>query len=302
MNLLLEIILSIVALFIIFSVINSGVVEFIVQAINFRGQFLKNRIVRFFNAQEVNENLGEKIYNNILIKGLKKSRYNLPNEIDKKSFTSAFLQELFVKDGKIKIDQEEIEQSDLPQAAKEALLFIYNKYLEKGLPVLEGIQTEVEDLYERYMNSVSLWYKQRMQLCLFISGMCLALFFNIDTIGIVEDLRDNNELRRQSVVMANYVNENFENIEKNKTKVVEYLNSVDSIQESSMDSVYAMVFPPEFRSKLPKLSNYGIGYFKIFHTKNWMKSLFGALITGIALSLGASFWYEILKKAISWKK
>ena len=118
MHVYLEILISIIGLFILFSIINSIFVEWVGIKINARGRYLKSRLFNFFEGKvqddglvsnvkkifsienrkeetrkfkESPHHLGKKLYTHPLVKAFFQSEHRWPSYIDSKVFSEALI-------------------------------------------------------------------------------------------------------------------------------------------------------------------------------------------------------------------
>lgn len=175
------------------------------------------------------------------------------------------------------------------------------------------------------------WYKQYTQVILLFVGLAIAIVFNVDTFHIVEKLSKDDNLRAQMVQQAgNYIKEHPDlkaEIEARQQRIHDSLkyNSTkkDSLQKESryLDSV-SKAYEERLRASLKKAdslvntdiakvnqllglgwtntceaNNTTCGCFCFYVPKNFTATTpIGWLITAIAISLGAPFWFDLLNK------
>lgn len=303
MHIYLEIIISLIGLYIVFSIINSAIVEGIGQIVNERGKFLRKKLETFFeHTSDKSKNLIHDLYDHILIQGFKKNA-NDPSYIDKRIFAQSFLELVFEdnpitdENGNIK-SQLSIKQSKsdkLPDKLVESLNFILKKIPNDVSNKLDYLQKEIEELYEAYMQRVSTWYKQKMRLVLGIMGVIFAVIFNLDTVNFYDILKKNDAVRTNQTQFAMLLSEREEDIMIDKSKLMPLLTSAgrDSIQDQ--DFLRHVLVLDKNEAKLLDSASLGIGPLK---TNFSFPSLMGYLLTGLALSFGSTFWFGLLKKIL----
>jgi hypothetical protein len=170
------------------------------------------------------------------------------------------------------------------------------------------LQKAVEDWYNSAMDRTSGWYKYRTQTVLFAIGLVMAIVINADTIGIVRQLSRDSTLRQSIVAAAQHPP--TPQAAGNQTPTPEstpdqtFKAKVDAA-DTAFDHIHTLGLPLGWPDGLPRLVN-------VLHhpgTKaNWIalrKSMFsspsaerlvGWLLTSIAISLGAPFWFDALNK------
>lgn len=189
----------------------------------------------------------------------------------------------------------------------------------------------LENWFDETMDRASGWYKKHVQFILFVIGFMLSVAFNVDTIKIVDKLEKDPVLREQMIqhadafVKANpdldkqifYQKAQFDSIQalirkKNGTQA-----EMDSIQkqkaEDSLNIVKSLVLKAQSDTlfkRADKLLTHDIN--DVHHSLGleWdtyeckssslficiLKSIAGWIITALALSLGAPFWFDLLNK------
>ena len=132
--------------------------------------------------------------------------------------------------------------------------------------------------FEGYMDRVSGWYKKRSHTNLFWWSLLLVVIYNISLFDIVPALYEDHGLREVWVQQA----VDFEGSEQAKEDI-----------EKSMDDLKKWLKPysfKEIRSWLLAPGKWSWSDFKV---------LPGWLITALAISLGAPFWFDVLSRAVN---
>ena len=143
----------------------------------------------------------------------------------------------------------------------------------------------VESWYDDHMDRVSGWYKRESQVALLVIGMILALVFNVDTIRITTTLGCNSALQKTLGAITNdtsmqpeVIGSVLDSLPLGWTKPNESCTELAGLPAGAaaapQEAVFVPDFPTSFWSAVLKLA--------------------GLAITGIALSLGAPFWFDVL--------
>ena len=178
------------------------------------------------------------------------------------------------------------------------------------------------------MDRASSWYKKHTQFILFFVGLSIAIVFNVDTMKIVDKLERDPKLREQLVQQANAFVQAHPDLDiKLKEKKIEYKKAMVTIQKTD-STIHANSTNDILKDSL-ELENYKLlksrrdtllnqaesliqkDIKSIHHSLGleWedydrksglfgslFKSLLGWIITAIALSMGAPFWFDLLNK------
>jgi hypothetical protein len=182
----------------------------------------------------------------------------------------------------------------------------------------------LEFWFEETMDRASTWYKKHIQFVLFFIGLAIAIAFNVDTLKIIERLEKDPKLREQLVQQANAFQEAHPDLDKklllqqaennrflaqkNKIQVTDSLRNkelTDSLQlanylalkskrDELLDQASTLV-----RNDINSVHHsLGLGWedYDSSSFRNIFYSLTGWMVTALALSLGAPFWFDLLNR------
>jgi hypothetical protein len=157
----------------------------------------------------------------------------------------------------------------------------------------------VELWFNETMDRATGWYKQQTQRITFIVGFIVALSFNADTIQIVKTLSLNPKLAEK---MADN-GAKYAEIHMNDYAVkAETAKANDSISDpmADMENYYKKAKELQETQIAQSNSLLGLGwdFDAPFDASKVPCSLLGFLITALAVSLGAPFWFDILNKVV----
>jgi hypothetical protein len=171
---------------------------------------------------------------------------------------------------------------------------------------INKLRQNVENWYNTAMDRVSGWYKRRIQKVLFLIGFLLAIAVNADTIAILKALTGDPVLQESMVVAAtSYTSDTTdtttgtpkERVQKNIQKLNELRLPIGwdwGEQDNAKDSTVTNNLVQEIKSF--HMPNY---YLAIPNTSwGWLLKVIGWLITGLAVSLGAPFWFDALNRVM----
>ena len=155
----------------------------------------------------------------------------------------------------------------------------------------ELIRQRLEQWFDDSMQRVSGWYKRRTQVWLFVIGVVVALILNADTLTIVRQLQRDPSVREALVKQADAVVASANGLPldsvQSRVKI-----GVDSITRAGVGIGWDTVCSPHRRffawmhgAAAPPNGCASVG-----------ASILGLLLTAIALSLGAPFWFDLLNK------
>ncbi len=199
-----------------------------------------------------------------------------------------------------------VTQDRQEEVVKSRGLFLDEGPAERGISVPGGrIQEQMErakhDISENFngmMDRAAGWYKRRVQMILFILGFLIAFSFDADTFEIYRNLSRNSDARREVVEAAQAYIANAQATAsapgQNLPEGVQQLQQkVESLINEEIDAPYSALGLG--RKTFPEVPN------DYAQMTGWQKSryhvgkLIGWLVTTLAISLGAPFWFDLLK-------
>jgi hypothetical protein len=328
----LDVVIGLVFIYALYSLLITTIMEFVALIFQLRAKNLKRALIRIFD----NEKTYEDFVKTPVIQSLYSNRFSwffkvntFPSYINAETFTKALNYMLIYKkdDKKTEIDDK---NTLLTKISTEINKDEFNdkesyKYLRYLLEISEGnlnkFVKSVEEWYNATMERCGGWFKKNMMFLTFGIAFLLTTLFNIDSIEIIKELSKDKEAREQYIQLAGQMLANpvitnptpvyDTNLEKrllqdsslfeaNNKDSVAFLNAVTdsvnshvfSIQKvliSRMDTLYAtsqhaqQVFSFKRKGKVS------------WFFDSWL-NLLGCLITALALSLGAPFWFDLLNK------
>ncbi|SKC99133.1 hypothetical protein SAMN05660461_1379 [Chitinophaga ginsengisegetis] len=144
---------------------------------------------------------------------------------------------------------------------------------------IDKFRTKLEDSFNEMMERAEGWYKKQTRLILFLIGLFLAVSFNVDTIKISTILIKNKQVRDLVVEKA---------IEGNKS-----LSKI--VKRPSTDTAYTQEQVADVTNNIGQINNIlgaSWGDWNGYTIPGW-------LVTALAISLGATFWFDLLQRLIS---
>lgn len=193
---------------------------------------------------------------------------------------------------------------------------------------VEKFKVILESWFDETMERATGWYKKYTQFLLLLIGLMIAIVFNVDTISLIHKLKRDPKLREQLVQQATAFatanpdldqqlqQQESENREFLSKYSIKEMTAIDSLRDQYNADSLAIADLNQIRDRRKSLLqradsllnndisnvNYAlaIGWDKpvcksgragcyIFLVTGWM-------ITALALSLGASFWFDLLNK------
>ena len=171
----------------------------------------------------------------------------------------------------------------------------YSTKLKHDNPTLENFIDEIANTFTQIMERTSGVYKRNAKGVSFAFGFLAAALLNIDSFYVIEQLSKNPNLRQGINQVATEVfqtNEScFKDAQDDPTKVAK---CTDKLQVSVKNL-------EKINQPLPLGWNEK-GWFngeQIKEQNGLLQAIFGWLMTGVAVAMGAPFWFDILGKFIN---
>jgi hypothetical protein len=158
---------------------------------------------------------------------------------------------------------------------------------------LDKAQANIEAWYNGAMDRVSGWYKRSTQWILFTIGFLVAAVLNINTITIADYLFKNDAARAAIVAQAGAAANN-NSLPKDSYTKDSYEQAMKELNSISLPIGWSASDAPKAETTLsPRLA-----FKDLYSNLPWspLPSLAGWLMTALAASLGAPFWFDLLGK------
>jgi hypothetical protein len=156
----------------------------------------------------------------------------------------------------------------------------------------QAVGERVEGWFNDAMSRASGWYKRKAQRMSLVIGLIVTVLINANTFYVAGRLWSDNALRAQvAATAAAYHKEQIEEGDRSPAAIdgsqggavaARWNDQMKRLQESSLPIGWSA----DVTSMLPG------------DIAGWVALLFGWLVTGLAASLGATFWFDVLGKAL----
>lgn len=286
---MLQVVIGLVFVLLLLSLLATTMMELIASAFGLRGRNLEKALRNMLASTGMDDRMLHAFKNNSLYKQLSsqygQKRY-APSYIGARSFESILTD--VVLDGKGK----EALEAQIEQIQDEDLRKVLQQFLRETDSDIEAFKGRVRTWYDDVMDRASGWYKRSVQKILVGMGFFIAIVFNADTLAIYERLESDPATLQMVVGMAE--------------------DYVDGRQDQQ---IAAPRMSPEFDESMAKLesliqnqietvsSPLGLGWKNVdWEEVGWydvLIKLLGWTVTALAVSLGAPFWFDLLRKLVS---
>lgn len=319
-----NVVISLVFIYSLYSLLVTTLNEIIASFFKLRSKTLEKGIKRMLtdNGEKVNV-IVDKFYKQPLIKYLGEDNTKKPSYLSSKSFSAALVHlcnDLAAgapdTQAQLWTGIEEIKKVN-PQTGR----FLETLYNDASGDIIKFKELS-ETWFNETMDRATGWYKKQTQRITFLVAFFVALLINVDTIGIVKNLSANPKLASEVVEMADKYqklkNENRATAIDTATTddINEYLNNkVKELKtnESNIQNANAILglgwaIPKDtIHSAANSKTQKTRPSYKLVEKSNECKlsyicvealpkSIVGLLLTTLAISLGAPFWFDLLSK------
>ena len=297
---ILEVVIGMIFAFLLLSMVCSAVNEFIEALIKNRAKDLEKGIAELLGDPDNTSKFIDRLYNHGMVNSLFKGSYPPDKQTDLPSYIPAQNFALAVMD---LVKNPPPVGVTLPPNLAMALKNIQAK--SKG--DFAAFQASVEDWYNTGMDRVSGWYKRRTQWILVSLGLIVAIAVNADAVKIARAIANDASLR-QAIVATAQARAGQPLTPGANSKAVQ-----DQIQED-LKSLNGLGLPIGWEIRKvaeAKTEEEGAGgdwwqrtgksaqgaaiaVVEVLeeHTLGW-------ILTAVAISMGAPFWFDLLNKVVA---
>ena len=223
---------------------------------------------------------------------------NLPAFIPPKSFSTALV-DLVVRGPTTAADGVRQRQPLTIETLRAGVELIGSAHVRRALLIavddakgdLEAAKRNIEGWFDASMMRVSGWYKRRTHHWLLLIGLLSTLALNVNTITISQHLARNKAARELLVGRAEAI------VADSATRALAQGTTPASTEaranlQARMAALESLSLPLGW-NRVPPIGDAPFSWF--------MQQLVGLLLTTLAISLGASFWFDALDKIMNVK-
>ncbi len=189
--------------------------------------------------------------------------------------------------------------NNLPDTVKESLTSLAKKIDEKGSQTeneLRELEKEIEQWFDRSMQRASGVYKRNAKGVAILIGVLIAVGANADTLYMVNSLSSNSVLRSTiSLSAERLVDQSFPTTMSNPSE--DNFAEVKNQVRTALEDVSLPIGWNRYTLAGQAKQELSIGPVKL----PFVHRAIGWLISGIAISMGSSFWFDLLGKFIDLK-
>lgn len=314
---ILDIVIALAFTYFILALMVSSINEGISNVLNMRGNMLKSSLFNLFYKSDDDSKVAtndvtketkkevdpdwqsclKKIIDTPFIDSLRSKADKFPKYIPPKNFVQAMMQFLkeqlnthdetnFLNQLKAKLEKNEL---DMIKGKFRAKLL---EFIDRSQNNIDAFKNEIEVFYTHSVDHLRDWYRRKVKMLMFLYGLLMALAFNVDSFYIGKILWQNpNQAVEFLGTMQNY--------QKSSTDSAKTDTTIQRVIQSTVKDIgknYALIKPLPIGWNKAKAKEATADFWSVIH------KIFGWLVTAMAVSLGAPFWYELFNKLLSVRK
>ena len=272
--LILDIFIGLFFTYTLYSLLTTVIVELVAANVQLRARNLRRAIRRMLD-DEGQIVFSKAFYDQPMIKYLASGLwkiFNKPAYIKSRNFSKAVMEVLKGEDKGNDNSAQTIAtkiKSVLQNDNTETGRYLYSLYQDAQGDLMK-FRAYLEEWFDDTMERASGWYKKRIQVLTIVVGFAVCFAFNVDTITLVKKLSTDPKLREQYVQLASELAANDKLDPKNQSELNTQLRDLSTLMKKSD------------------------GIISIERGNFWDVNFVGILISAVALSLGAPFWFDLL--------
>ncbi len=279
---ILDVAIGLIFVYLLLGLLCSAFNEWIARMFALRSSTLEAGIKNLLKGQcPDGKELADVFYNHPLVKSLYK-KGKKPSYIPNSTF-ALILMDIFApgkESGSEVIEGVRNTVAQLPDSCddvKKSLLLLTSS-TEKDI---KKVRENIEEWFDNSMARVSGWYKRKTQTITLIVAFVVSVGLNVDTFSIADHLYRDDSVRALAVTTAQEIVQQplpADSTSSLPTRIKEAQGELDKLQ-----------LPVGWSAPV-----------KLPHSFwEFVNKIFGWLFTAFALSLGAPFWFDVLKKLVN---
>ncbi|MEW6291660.1 MAG: hypothetical protein AB1545_17655 [Thermodesulfobacteriota bacterium] len=282
----LDIAIGVIFIYLVLSLACTAANEMISGFLDWRAKNLETGIKNLLTDTK-QPGLEQNFYNHPMIRSLcrHKTDGGQPSYIPPRTFSLVLLDLIAADEGKSKTVESirgNIKQLPSESSLRKNLLLL----LDDAQDDLDRFHHNIETWYNDAMDRISGWYKRKAQAVSLIIAFLVSFSLNADTFQIAKSLANDPVMRQAIVNQAQEMAQESQAAPENRADSKGMApKSLDEIK-NELDKT-GLPFGWQ-NAQVEKMNNDGL--------LAWLTKLAGLLITTLAVSLGAPFWFDVLNK------
>jgi hypothetical protein len=283
-SVILEVAIGVVFIYLLLGLICSVLNEWIAGIFALRARTLEAGVRNLLNNRQ-GQGLAEQLYAHPFIKGLAR-RGQKPSYIPSRIFALALLDTVAPADSATGSRTIQEVRDTITQIADPELKKVLLALIDEAEGDLKWARENIEEWFNEAMNRVSGWYKRQTQWIVLAISLIVTAAVNADTLMIAGSLWNDGAMRASLVAAAQEAAKH-----PLSTSGQDAARLVDEIQKR----VEQHQIPLGWSQTEGDARRAPTDFWR------WVAKLIGLLLTAVAVSLGAPFWFDVLNKFIAFR-
>ncbi len=271
---ILDVVIGVVVVYLLLSVVCSGINELIMTRLNQRGKNLARGILRMLGSTD----LHDKFYAHPRIQSLRDDE-RLPSYVPSATFALVLLDLIApaAPDWKRTAAQigERIDRLPADGDLRRNLVLL----MDRAGGDVERLEKEIESWFNDVMERASGWYKRHVQRALLVIGLVVVVVADADTIRLARDLARDPVMRQALVSYAQQATSKPppSSAPNDSAALAQVVRQIDDAKDVGIP----------------------LGWSKASTSAGWFDVFIGLLISTFAVALGSPFWFDLLGKLLN---
>lgn len=285
----LNIVIGIVFVLLLFSLLATAVLEVLAAALSLRARHLRHTLENMLGEKMdafVRHPLFRQCTYAANYRQARPSAYHLPAYLNRRVFATVLQDVLYGDDSsQAEARLQNMEEGD----AKRMLQYLVRRAGNDPT----ALRAQAELWFDEVMQRSTDWYRRSVKWWLLGIGLALALLFNVDTIQMYHSISSNITTQRLLVEMASDFAAQTATVASGDTTALALDQAVARVDSALQRIEY-------IRSPL------GLGWYEADSGERtfpwWLSKLLGWLLTAVAVTLGAPFWFDLLRMLLGMRR
>jgi hypothetical protein len=292
LNPVLDIAIGLVLMYLLLALTCTALNEVVAQILQWRAQTLRRSLLQLID----DKTLRADFYDHGLVAGLMGAKQDAaggrhPSYLSGETFSRALLGSLDVTKTLPGFKDVEEAVKNLPDSNIRDTLLAHVTTAEGSFEKLQG---DLATWFDHAMDRLSGIYTRKLRALSLALGVSLAVAMNADSVSVAQRLWEDGALRQDvAQAAAQFVNQHPAGIgTAGNTGVSSGLTgsiTTDAAAKLQQSQASLRAFPIGWPAPDPDW---------YCHPKQWLAKIAGLLLTGLAVSLGAPFWFDMLSKFV----
>jgi hypothetical protein len=310
---ILDVAIGLVFIYCLYSLFATTIKEIIASMIGLRAKMLEKAIKQMLDDPQLNKDLFEKFYKHPIIKYMNdgfKSRRK-PSYISPSTFSKTLV-DILIENNSSLLGTQAVSSKSItnglkalslkankktdPQQSSDTIRLLESFFIDSNKDILK-FKALLEQWFNEMMDRATGWYKRQAQWIIFVIGLFIAVAFNASTFSITSHLMIDKGAREGFTQMASsYLLSHTKPQTNDSTSVT--INSVQAGDSLVNNAVNLYKTDIKQSNQLLGLGWSGNAAENNMDYTHWFINILGWLVTAIAISLGAPFWFDLLSRLV----